>query len=116
MDGQIPTSPSPLQEKTQTQASEQKRAKLKAIALIKVGLFELLFAIAGLLVIFGILNYFNLLPISRSFPFLSFLPAQQKMLQDKTQIQTQTAAAVVNGQEISKDAYEARLKSQEYYF
>ncbi|MEK7502150.1 MAG: hypothetical protein AAB609_01330 [Patescibacteria group bacterium] len=62
------------------QPNEQKQNKLKAVALIEVGLLEVAFVIVGLLVIFGIFNYFNLLPISGSFPFLSFLPRQQKII------------------------------------
>lgn len=117
MDGQILTAPPSPQEEIQVNNSNgQKKAKLKAIALVKVGLFELLFAIVGLLIIFGVLNYFNLLPISQSFPFLSFLPSQQKIEQDKTQTKTQTVAAVVNGEEIPMSDYKKLLSSQEYFY
>lgn len=58
---------------------------LKGIALLEIGLFELLFVIGGLLIILGLLNYYNVLPVSRSFPFLSFLPQKQKVIENKTQ-------------------------------
>ncbi len=64
----------------------EKPNKIKAIALIEVGLFELSFVILGLLVIFGVFNYFNILPISQSLPFLSFLPRQQEISETKIQV------------------------------
>lgn len=49
--------------------------KLKSLALWEVGLFELGFVLLGLLILFGVFNYFNLLPISKIFPNqLGFLP------------------------------------------
>lgn len=57
----------------------------KGLAFLEVGLFELLFVVGGLVIIFGILNYYNILPISQSLPFLSFLPQQKKIAENKTQ-------------------------------
>jgi len=68
------------------QSNSKKGGGLKSIALLEIGLFELLFVIGGLLIILGIFNYYNLLPVSQSFPFLSFLPQQQKTAENKTHI------------------------------
>lgn len=78
MNEQISSPLTPPKTEISTQPNEQKN-KLKAVALIEVGLLEVSIVIVGLLVIFGIFNYFNLLPVSGSFPFLSFLPRQQKI-------------------------------------
>ena len=71
--------PSSTKTEASIQPNEQKQNKLKAVTLIEVGLLEVAFVIVGLLVIFGIFNYFNLLPISGSFPFLSFLQDNKKL-------------------------------------
>ena len=67
--------------------------KLKSLALLEVGLFELLFIVGGLIIIFGLLNYYNVLPISQSIPFLSFLPQQQKLAENKTQAKSTISQA-----------------------
>ena len=49
--------------------------------------------------------------------FKSYSPSTQKSLPSKISEKPKPAVpAVVNGQKISKEAYEARLKSQEYYY
>ena len=52
---------------------------------LEVGLAEVFSVIFILTLIFGTLNYFGFLPISESFPFLSFLPTKQKIIMNKTQ-------------------------------
>ena len=59
-------------------AIANKQNKLKALGSWEVGIFELSFVILGFLIIFGIINYFNVLPVTQTFPFFSFLPRQQK--------------------------------------
>lgn len=81
-------------------ATANKQNKLKALALWEVGIFELSFVILGFLIIFGIINYFNVLPVTQTFPFFSFLPRQQKIAENKTQANP----AYVNQLELSKKA------------
>lgn len=58
----------------QTQPSPQKSQKL---SLLGIGLFETGFVVLLLCIVFGILNYFNILSLSKAIPFLSFLPHRQ---------------------------------------
>ncbi len=52
--------------------------RLKALALIEIGLFELGFVAIILLLFFGILNYFNILSVSDLFPHqLGWLPRRE---------------------------------------
>lgn len=82
--------PSVFQKKPEGPASpDGGQGRLKALALIEVGLFELLFVAGGLIIIFGILNYYNVLPISQSLPFLSFFPQQEKIAENKIQVKPQ---------------------------
>ncbi|MBI2031841.1 MAG: hypothetical protein HYT08_04485 [Candidatus Levybacteria bacterium] len=84
------TAQEPVQQPSQPEqpVNQGKPEGLKGLALLEVGLFELLFIVGGLLIIFGLLNYYNVLPISRSIPFLSFLPQKQKIIENKTQEKT----------------------------
>ena len=59
-------------------ATANKQNKLKALAPLGGRDFELSFVILGFLIIFGIINYFNVLPAHPNFSFFSFLPRQQK--------------------------------------
>lgn len=74
----------------------QSENKPSGLAFLEVGVLEVFFVIVGLLIIFGVLNYFNILPISQSFPFLSFLPKQEKPLENKTQIEPQLSQEEIN--------------------
>ncbi len=94
MNEQISLPPAPPKTEISTQPNEQKQNKLKAIALIEVGLLEVSCVIVGLLVIFGIFNYFNLLPVSGSFPFLSFLPRQQKITTNRINSSSNTSIPI----------------------
>lgn len=58
--------------------------KFNGLLFLEVGLAEVFSVIFSLLLIFGTLNYFGILPISESFPFLSFLPQKQKIITNKT--------------------------------
>jgi hypothetical protein len=56
-----------------------KQDKPRALMFLKMGLFEIFLVVAGLLLLFGMLNYFNILPVSDVFPNqLGFLPRQIK--------------------------------------
>jgi len=61
-----------------------KLKKFNGLLFLEVGLIEVFSVIVILLLIFGSLNYFNVLPISESIPFLSFLPQRQKIIVNKT--------------------------------
>lgn len=51
---------------------------LHALAFLEVGIFELFFVSIVLALLFGILNYFNILPVSSVFPkYFSFLPRRE---------------------------------------
>ena len=69
----------PNQQRDQQPASQpQKTGSLKTFVLLKVGVIEALFVGITLILLFGILNYFNILPISKIFPNqLGFLPHKQ---------------------------------------
>lgn len=51
--------------------------KSSPFKLLEVGLLEAVFVIVVLFLLLGILNFFNIIPISSKIPFLSFLPHQQ---------------------------------------
>jgi hypothetical protein len=56
-----------------------KQNKPRALTFLKMGLLEICLVVAGLLLLFGILNYFKILPISDVFPNqLGFLPSQTR--------------------------------------
>ncbi len=60
------------------QEENKKQHPLTALVFLEVGLFEIAFVIVGVLLIFGTLNYFNILPFSQTFPkFLGWLPRQE---------------------------------------
>lgn len=52
----------------------QKNNSFKRLSLAKVGLFELGFVLVLIVLIFGLLNYLNILSLNKVFPSLSFLP------------------------------------------
>lgn len=53
----------------------QQQKENKGLAFLEVGLFEMVFVTVGLLLLFGTLNYFNILPVSDVFPNqLGWLP------------------------------------------
>lgn len=59
------------------QYSPPKKNPLTALALLEMGVFEIGFVAVVLFLLFGILNYFNILSISDTFPkYLSWLPRQ----------------------------------------
>ena len=60
-------------ESTQVPETPKKRSGL---LFLEIGLLEVSFVIVGLLLFLGVLNYFNILSVSKALPFLSFLPAQ----------------------------------------
>src|SRR5579872_3842122 len=51
---------------------------LKKLLLLEAGVFEISFVVILLCLIFGALNYFNVLSLSKIVPQLSFLPHAQK--------------------------------------
>lgn len=57
--------------------SRRERKWLNIISFAEVGLLEVFFAGLALILFFGTLNYFNILPLSRTFPLLSSLPQNQ---------------------------------------
>jgi hypothetical protein len=66
----------------------KKNGWLKALVFLKMGVFEIGFVTAILLLLFGVLNYFNILSISAVFPRqLSWLPRQTT----QTNVQTNSA-------------------------
>ena len=71
--------------------------KFNGFLFFEVGLIEVFSVIFALLVIFGALNYFNILPVSDSLPFFSFLPKQKIISENKTQ-----AKPVLSQEEINR--------------
>ena len=76
MDGEMPSLPNqqenPLQEPEQP---KQKEGLLKALGILEVGLIEVMFVGVVIALLFGTLNYFNILRLSELFPsYLGFLP------------------------------------------
>lgn len=60
-----------------------KKNKLHALAFLEVGLFEIVFVTAVLFLLFGTLNYFNILSVSDVFPNqLGWLPRQTNQKQN----------------------------------
>lgn len=60
---------------------EKKKHPLTALAFMEIGLFEVFFVATVLLLIFGALNYFSILPVSETFPkFLSWLPKKHTQI------------------------------------
>ncbi len=69
--------------------TNQKPNRLHALAFLEVGLFEIGFVGVVLFLLFGVLNYFNILSISDVFPkYLSFLPRQTTQIQNVPQGET----------------------------
>ena len=62
----------------------QNKPKKSGLLFLEVGLIGVFSVIFALILIFGTLNYFGLLPVSDSLPFLSFLPQKQKVVTNKT--------------------------------
>ena len=54
-----------------------KKNKLGALAFLEVGIFEIFFVGVVLILLFGTLNYFNILSLSALYPQLSFLPQKK---------------------------------------
>ena len=54
-----------------------KKNKLGALAFLEVGIFEIFFVGVVLILLFGTLNYFNILSLSALYPQLGFLPQNQ---------------------------------------
>ncbi len=79
---------------------EEGEKKRNAFFLLEVGLLEVGFVILGLAILFGTLNYFNILPVSNSLPFLSFLPTQQKT--NTNQTKTQVTKKTLTPEELNK--------------
>ena len=60
------------------QNPKEKKSLLKVIPFLQVGIFEVLFVGVVLVLLFGILNYFNILSLSALYPKqLGFLPQNQ---------------------------------------
>ncbi|MBI2613416.1 MAG: hypothetical protein HYW62_01465 [Candidatus Levybacteria bacterium] len=56
---------------------EKRKWNLKALAFLEIGVFEIVFVGIVLFLLFGTLNYFNILSVSDAFPkYLSWLPRQ----------------------------------------
>lgn len=68
----------------QTPQPAPERKKFNGLLFLGVGSAEVFSVILVLLLIFGTLNYFGILPISQSIPLLSFLPQRQKIIVNKT--------------------------------
>ena len=65
----------PSNPKPQSPAPNGTGNRLHALALLEIGLFEIVFVGTVLLLLFGTLNYFNILPVSDTFPNqLGWLP------------------------------------------
>ncbi len=72
-----------------------KPKKFNGLLFLEVGLAEVFSVIFVLLLFFGILNYFEILPISESFPFLSFLPQSQRISQQTNFSPAPTASSLI---------------------
>lgn len=66
--------------------SVSEKKKFNGLLFLEVGLAEVFSVIFVLTLIFATLNYFGFLPISESFPFLSFLPQKQTAIRSGTTI------------------------------
>ncbi|HEX7042079.1 MAG TPA: hypothetical protein VF189_02425 [Patescibacteria group bacterium] len=66
----------------QTPQNPPPKNKMKGLLLFEVGLLEVVFVLLLLGLVFGVLNYFNILKISSVIPQLSFLPHRQSLSQE----------------------------------
>ena len=67
-----------------TPAPQPKKEKKSGLLFLEVGLVEISIVVIGLFLVFGTLNYFNILSISKALPFLSFLPTQKAISDNKS--------------------------------
>lgn len=59
----------------------------RGLAFLEVGVFEIFFVVIILAIFFGVMNYFNILPISQIWPKqLGFLPHRESLKQNNTAI------------------------------
>lgn len=73
------TLPNQQEEPLQQIEKPEKKGLVKALALLEVGLIEVLFVGVVIILLFGTLNYFNILRLSELFPNqLGFLPHRQQ--------------------------------------
>lgn len=81
MDPNLPnqqTSQTPMKSQG-VEDQQQKKTSPKSLALLKVGMIEIFFFGIVIILFFGLLNYFNILPLSKIFPNqLGFLPQRQQ--------------------------------------
>lgn len=68
----------------QSEPTIPRQKKWEALAVAGISLFEIVFVLSLLFLIFGILNYFNILQLSTIFPKLSFLPHFSQPVQETT--------------------------------
>ena len=69
--------PQPASPQPAPASPPSKKPWVKSLLLLEVGLFEVLFVLFLLGITFFVLNYFNIVSLSRVFPQLSFLPHKQ---------------------------------------
>jgi len=80
--------------------------KLKSLALLKVGFFEVFFVLLVLVLFFGVLNFFNILSLSKIYPNqLGWLPHQQPTAQNQT-------SGTVTNKQFSTTAGFTKLQNQ----
>ena len=74
---------------------EEKRHPLKALVFLEIGIFEFVFVAVVLFLLFGTLNYFNILAVSDVFPKqLGSLPKQTKIASQEETLQPKNFSAV----------------------
>lgn len=101
---------SPRQEQLNPTPEDAQKGNLKNVAFLKKGIFEIIFIATALFLLFGILNYFNILPISDTFPkYLAFLPKQSTQ-QKNTSPSPQTFPSPLPTVSLEKNAREAITK------
>ena len=87
-----------------------------SLAFLSAGLFEVFFILITLAVIFGVLNYFNILSLSTLYPKqFGFLPHQQVLNQNKNATTNLTNSQITNPytekvKKLDKPAYNTDLK------
>lgn len=72
------------------QNPKAKKSWLKVFAFLEVGIFEIIFVGVVLILLFGILNYFNILSLSELYPQLGFLPKKMDQTSEVTSTQRNT--------------------------
>jgi len=96
----------------------KKQNRKKRLAFLEVGLFEISFVVIIVLLFFGILNYFNILSLSKLYPnTFGFLPhkttsSSQNLPKTTTTKNTQQASQsyVNNAKKLDKPTYNSDLK------